>query len=132
MEKYFNMISVIAGIIGGFICKFLGGWDMLLGVIVTLVVLDYCTGVLKAIYNKKLSSEVSYKGIIKKVFIFIVIATACQIQKVMSNAIPLREMTLVFFITNEAISLLENAGEFIPIPEQLKSVLVQLRDKKQV
>lgn len=130
MEKYFNSISIIVGIVGGFICKHLGGFDMLLGVIITLVVLDYLTGILKAIYNKQLSSEVGYKGIIKKIFIFIVIATAYEIQKVVGDSIPLREMTLMFFIANEAISLLENAGEFIPIPEQLKNVLVQLRDKK--
>lgn len=130
MEKYFNSISIIVGIVGGFICKHLGGFDMLLGVIITLVVLDYLTGILKAIYNKQLSSEVGYKGIIKKIFIFIVIATAYEIQKVVADSIPLREMTLMFFIANEAISLLENAGEFIPIPEQLRNVLVQLRDKK--
>lgn len=130
MEKYFNTVSIIIGIVGGFICKHLGGFDMLLGVIITLVVLDYLTGILKAIYNKQLSSEVGYKGIIKKIFIFIVIATAYEIQKVVGDSIPLREMTLMFFIANEAISLLENAGEFIPIPEQLKNVLVQLRDKK--
>lgn len=130
MEKYFNTVSILVGIVGGFICKHLGGFDMLLGVIITLVVLDYLTGILKAIYNKQLSSEVGYKGIIKKIFIFIVIATAYEIQKVVGDSIPLREMTLMFFIANEAISLLENAGEFIPIPEQLKNVLVQLRDKK--
>ncbi|MCI6736715.1 MAG: phage holin family protein [Intestinibacter sp.] len=130
MEKYFNSISIIVGIVGGFLCKHLGGFDMLLGVIITLVVLDYLTGILKAIYNKQLSSEVGYKGIIKKIFIFIVIATAYEIQKVVGNNIPLREMTLVFFISNEAISLLENASEFIPIPERLRDVLVQLRDKK--
>lgn len=129
MDKYFNEVSIIIGIIGGFICKHLGGFDMLLGVIITLVVLDYLTGILKAIYNKKLSSEVGYKGIIKKIFIFIVIATAYEVQKVTGNNIPLREMTLMFFIANEAISLLENAGEFIPIPDKLRDVLIQLRDK---
>lgn len=130
MEKYFNWISIILGIIGGFICDHLGGFDMLLGVIITLVVLDYLTGILKAIYNKQLSSAVGYKGIIKKIFIFIVIATAYEIQKVTGNSIPLREMTLVFFISNEAISLLENSSEFIPIPPGLKDVLIQLRDKE--
>ena len=130
MEKYFNIVSIIIGIIGGFLCKHLGGFDMLLGVIITLVILDYITVVLKAIYDKKLSSEVGYKGIIKKVFIFIVIATAYEIQKITGDAIAIREMTLMFFIANEAISLLENAGKFIPIPDKLKAVLIQLRDKE--
>ena len=104
---------------------------MLLGVIFTLVILDYLTGVLKAIYNSRLSSEVGRKGIIRKVFIFIVIATAYEIQKVIGNTIALREMVIMFFIANEAISLLENISEYIPIPEQLKNVLIQLRDEKE-
>ena len=104
---------------------------MLLGVIFTLVILDYLTGVLKAIYNSRLSSEVGRKGIIRKVFIFIVIATAYEIQRVIGNTIALREMVIMFFIANEAISLLENISEYIPIPEQLKNVLIQLRDEKE-
>ena len=104
---------------------------MLLGVIFTLVILDYLTGVLKAIYNSRLSSEVGRKGIIRKVFIFIVIATAYEIQKVIGNTIALREMVIMFFIANEAISLLENISEYIPIPEQLKKVLIQLRYEKE-
>ena len=131
MDKYFNSITIAWGLIGGFICKHLGGWDMLLGVIFTLVILDYLTGVLKAIYNSRLSSEVGRKGIIRKVFIFIVIATAYEIQKVIGNTIALREMVIMFFIANEAISLLENISEYIPIPEQLKNVLIQLRDEKE-
>ena len=103
---------------------------MLLGVIFTLVILDYLTGVLKAIYNSRLSSEVGRKGIIRKVFIFIVIATAYEIQKVIGNTIALREMVIMFFIANEAISLLENISEYIPIPQGLKDVLIQLRDEK--
>lgn len=131
MDKYFNSITIACGIIGGFICKHLGGWDMLLGVIFTLVILDYFTGVLKAIYNSRLSSEIGRKGIIRKVFIFIVIATAYEIQKVIGNTIALREMVIMFFIANEAISLLENISEYIPIPNRLKDVLVQLREDKE-
>ena len=128
MSKYFNEISVCIGLIGGFICKFLGGWDMLLNALVVLVVLDYITGLLKSTYNKKLSSDVGFKGIIKKIMIFLVVATAYVIQQVIGEAIPLREITILFFIANEGISLLENASEFIPIPDKLKEVLAQLRD----
>ena len=131
MDKYFNDISIVFGLVGGFACNFLGGWDLLLKSIVILMVLDYVTGLLKSIYNKKLSSEVGFKGIIKKIIIFIVIATAYVIQGVLESVIPLREITIVFFICNEAISLLENASEFVPIPSKLKEVLVQLRDKEE-
>lgn len=127
MGKYFNSISIIFGCVGGFICNFLGGWDLLLKSIVILMVLDYVTGLLKSIYNKKLSSEVGFKGIIKKIIIFIVIATTYVIQCIIGDEIPLREITIIFFIANEGISLVENAGEFIPIPVKLKEVLIQLR-----
>ena len=127
MDKYFNDISIVFGLVGGFICSFLGGWDMLLKSIVILMVLDYVTGLLKSIYNKKLSSEVGFKGIIKKIIIFIVIAAAYIIQCVLGDEIPLREMAILFFIANEGISLIENASEFVPIPEKLKNVLIQLR-----
>ena len=132
MEKYFNEISVGFSLIGGFICKFLGRWDMLLKAIVILVVLDYVTGLLKAIYNKSLSSEIGFKGLIRKIIIFVVIATAYVIQGIVGDAIPLREITILFFIANESLSLLENAGEFVPIPDKLKDTLIQLRDNKGV
>ena len=127
MDKYFNGISIVFGLVGGFACNFLGGWDLLLKSIVILMVLDYVTGLLKSIYNKKLSSEVGFKGIIKKIIIFIVIATAYIIQCLLGDEIPLREITILFFIANEGISLIENASEFVPIPEKLKEVLIQLR-----
>ena len=76
MDKYFNDISIVFGLVGGFICSFLGGWDMLLKSIVILMVLDYVTGLLKAIYNKELSSEIGFKGLIRKITIFIVIANS--------------------------------------------------------
>lgn len=132
MEKYFNAISVGFGLIGGIMCKFLGGWDMLLKAIVILVVLDYVTGLLKAVYNKSLSSEIGFKGLIRKIIIFVVIATAYVIQGIVGDAIPLREITILFFIANESLSLLENAGEFVPIPDKLKDTLIQLRDNKEV
>ena len=127
MNKYFNDISIVFGLVGGFVCNFLGGWDLLLKSIVTLMVLDYVTGLFKSIYNKKLSSEVGFKGIIKKIIIFIVIATAYIIQCLLGDGIPLREVTILFFIANEGISLIENASEFVPIPEKLKDILIQLR-----
>ena len=74
-----------------------------------------------------MSSEVGFKGIIKKIIIFIVIVTAYVIQCLLGDEIPLREITILFFIANEGISLIENASEFVPIPEKLKDVLIQLR-----
>ena len=129
MEKMFNLFSVIGGLIGGFIVSLFGGWDMMLYTILLFAVLDYFTGILKAIYKKVLSSEIGFKGIVKKIMVFVVIAVAYHVQKITGDMIPLREIVIVFFICNEALSILENAAEFIKIPQQLKDVLLQLRDK---
>lgn len=127
--KIFNTLSIIGGVAGGFLCQWLGGWDVILKALVALVILDYITGVLKAIYTKTLSSAVGFKGLIRKIVIFIVIATAVIVQSVVGDSIPLREIVIIFFVCNEGISLLENASQFIPIPEKLKETLIQLRDK---
>lgn len=131
IEKMFNGVSIVGGIVGGFLCQWLGGWDVILKALIALVILDYVTGVLKAIYTKTLSSAIGFKGLIRKIVIFIVIATAVIIQTVVGDAIPLREVTIIFFLCNEGISLLENASEFVPIPDKLKDTLIQLRDKEE-
>jgi toxin secretion/phage lysis holin len=129
MEKLFNWISIAMALVGGVLSYWLGGWDMLLKTIVALVVLDYITGLLKACYTKQLSSEIGFKGILKKIMVFIVIATANIIQNLIGGAVPLREIVIMFFICNEALSLLENAAVLIPVPDRLKEVLLQIRDK---
>lgn len=130
LEKSFNATSIILSVIGGTIASWLGGWDVLLKTIVILSIIDYFTGILKAIYNKNLSSAIGYRGIIKKVMMFIVICAAYTIQLGIGDTVPLREITIMFFVANEGISLLENASELIPVPEQVKNVLLQIRDKE--
>ena len=131
MAKLFNAISIFGGIVGGYIAYLLGGWDVMLKTIVLLAVADYFTGLIKGFCSKKLSSEVGYKGLLKKILMFIVIAVAYEIQKFLNHAIALREIVITFYVCNEAISLLENAAEFIPIPDKLKEVLIQLRDSEE-
>lgn len=125
---------MVGGAIGGVLVYLFGGLDALLIALIVLVVLDYITGLIKAFYTKTVSSEIGFKGLLKKCLIFIVVVTAIVVQRVLDNAVPLREVTIMFFICNEAISLLENSSEFIPIPQKLKDVLLQLRqsnDKEQ-
>lgn len=131
MEKLFNQISIIFGIAGGAIVSFLGGLDGLITTLIALMVLDYVTGVLKSIYNKKLSSEIGIKGIIRKVLMLIVIGVTWLIQN--NLGIPaIREMVIMFFIANESISLLENIAQMgIKIPNKLTSILLQLREKEE-
>lgn len=129
MDKLFNWISVVGGFIGGFLSYWLGGWDVLLKTIVFLAVVDYVTGIIKAVYLKELSSEIGFKGLLKKIVMFIIIAVSYVTQELIGSSIPLREVVIMFYICNEALSLIENAAVFVPIPDKLKDVLLQLRDK---
>lgn len=122
--------SIVAGV-GGFVAWFLGGWDELIITYITLMVLDYITGVAKAIYQKKLSSSVGFKGIIKKILALLIVGLSVTLQNVLPEGIPLREITVLFFIANEGFSILENADGLIPLPKKLRSVLAQLQNNSE-
>lgn len=131
MDKLFNTWAIVTGIAGGIISYVFGGCDMLLKALVVLAVLDYILGVIKAIYNKELSSEIGFKGLIKKFVMFLVVVLSVVLQKIVGNTIIIRDITIMFFIANEGISILENAAVFIPLPDVLKNTLMQLRDNEQ-
>ncbi len=126
--KNLNLLSVLGGTIGGVLAFMFGKVDVLLYALIAFVILDYVTGLAKGFYTKTISSETGFKGLIKKFIIFVVVVVAVVLQRVLNNTIPLREVTITFFICNEGISILENAAEFVPIPQKLKDVLLQLRD----
>lgn len=132
MDKYFNIISVVISVIGGFILNGLGGLDVFLDVLIFLVCTDYATGILKAIINKKWSSQVGFKGIAKKVAIFLVVAVAVKAEAIIiavsGETIPIREMAIIFYIVNESGSFFENISEFVPVPDKLKEVFAQLNN----
>lgn len=127
MDNMWNKLSFGTGVIGGFLISFLGGWDSLIAALVALIVIDYVTGVIKAVYLKKLSSEIGYRGLMKKALVLLVVGAAVVLQTVLPENIPLREITILFFVCNEGISILENAAVMIPVPKKLKDVLLQLR-----
>lgn len=128
MEKIFNKFSIIFGIVGGFIAEFLGGFDGYIITILTLIVIDYITGIMKAIYKKEISSEIGHKGIIKKVAMLLVIGVSFMLEKNIGIS-SIRNIVIMFFIGNEGISILENVAEMdVKIPEKLKDILFQLRD----
>ena len=129
MEKIFNMFSLIVGVIGGIFSFCLGGFDILVITLICMTILDYITGVLNACLSKTLSSSIGFKGIIKKVMIYTVVVCAVMLDKLMGGQLPLREVVITFFIANEGVSLLENVSPYLPVPQQLKDVLLQLRDK---
>lgn len=129
MQKLFNNISILFSSIGGFLSFIFGGFDNLIITLCSFIVIDYITGVLSAIYNKKLSSQIGYKGIIKKFTMLIVVAVSVLLQN--RVGIPaVRDMVILFFVSNEGISILENVGNTgLKLPPKLKEILKQLRDK---
>lgn len=129
MEKLMNETALWIGLMGGFLAWLLGGWDVLLISLVVLVALDYITGVLRSIVECRLCSDIGFKGIVKKVLIFIIVAAASAVQVAVQKNIPLREMVMMFFLANEGISILENAAQMgIPVPARFKRILMKLRD----
>lgn len=130
-------ISVQLGLatIGGFLGWFLGGLDGLLYALVAFVVLDYITGVMLAVLEKKLSSEIGAKGIFKKVLIFTLVGIGHIIDShIIGDGSVIRTAVIFFYLSNEGISILENASKIgLPIPQKLKDVLEQLhhRDDKE-
>ena len=104
---------------------------MLLKALISLIVLDYLTGIIKSIYIKALSSELGFKGLLKKILILIIVALSVIIQKTINNSVPIREIVIVFFICNEGLSIIENASEFVPVPEKLRTVLLQLNKQNE-
>lgn len=131
MKEFWNVIQLVIAAIGGWLGWFLGGCDGLLYALIAFVAADYITGVMCAIIDKKLSSEVGFKGIFKKVLIFMLVGVAniLDVQVIGAGSI-LRTAIIFFYISNEGVSLLENAGHLgLPIPTKLKDVLEQLHDR---
>ena len=118
----------LGAIVGGF----LGGKDGLLYALLALVILDYVTGVLNAIDQKRLSSSVGYKGIARKVLIFVLVGTANVVDVyILGKAGVLRATVIFFYISNEGISILENASYLgLPVPQKFQRVLKQLHQKE--
>lgn len=131
MKEFWNTIQLVFAAIGGWLGYFLGGCDGLLIALVVFVVVDYLTGVMCAIAGHKLSSAVGFKGICRKVLIFLLvgIANILDVQVIRSGSV-LRTAVIFFYISNEGVSLVENAAHLgLPVPDKLKDVLEQLHDR---
>lgn len=131
MKEFWNMIQMVFTMIGGWLGYFLGGHDGLLYALIVFMVMDYITGVMCAVSDKKLSSEVGFKGICRKVLILMLvgIANLLDVQVIGTGAV-LRTAVIFFYLSNEGVSLLENAAHLgLPIPEKLKAILAQLHDR---
>ncbi|EGT3688681.1 phage holin family protein [Clostridioides difficile] len=131
MKEIWSWIQTAFTVLGGLLGWFLGGFDGFLYALVALMVADYIIGVMCAIVEKKLSSEIGFKGIFKKVLIFILVGVGHLIDtNLIGDGSVLRTAIIFFYCSNEGVSMLENAGRLgLPIPEKLKDILVQLHNK---
>lgn len=133
MREFWNTIQLIFTAVGGWLGWFLGGSDGLLFALIAFVVIDYITGVMCAISDKKLSSAVGFKGICKKVLIFTLVGLGHILDtRVIGAGSVLRTAVIFFYLSNEGISLLENAAHLgLPVPKKLKDVLEQLHKRSE-
>ncbi|OOB75784.1 holin [Clostridium haemolyticum] len=131
MKNIIEIIKMIFASIGGWIGWILGGTDGFLYALIAFVVIDYLTGIMASILTQKLSSEVGFRGIFKKVLTFVLVGVAHIIDfYIIGSGSAIRTAVIFFYISNEGISILENTAKIgLPIPERLKNVLEQLKEE---
>ena len=131
MKEIWTWIQLMIAAIGGWLGWFLGGADGFLYALIAFVAIDYITGVMCAIVDHRLSSEVGFKGICKKVLILMLVGVANVVDiHIVGTGSALRSAVICFYLSNEGLSLLENAAHIgLPIPDRMKDVLAQLHGR---
>lgn len=131
IDLIWTKVQMAITAVGGWLGYFVGGMDGLLTALLILMTIDYITGIMCAIVDKQLSSAVGFKGICKKVLILMLVGVAHVVDlHVVGTGEALRSAVICFYLSNEGVSVLENAGRLgLPIPEKLKAILAQLHDK---
>lgn len=125
-----HIICDIASTILTGVIYLLGGLDIALKSLIIIIVIDYITGILSAIYNKKLNSKIGFKGIIKKFAYLFVIALSVIIDNILGQTGTIRTLVIYFFVANDGLSIIENMAEMnIPLPNKLLETLEQLKKK---
>ncbi|WP_019213968.1 phage holin family protein [Fenollaria massiliensis] len=133
MNKILESLKYVFIVIGGYIGFYLGSIDAFIYTLLAFVIADYVTGVLRAGVERKLSSSVGFKGIAKKIVIFIVvgIANLCDVNLIKGDGTMIRTAIIFFYIANEGLSILENTMAIgLPVPEKLREMLEQLKEDK--
>lgn len=128
MKSVMNVIQMVITTVGGYLGWFLGGADGFLYALIAFVLMDYLTGVMVAIIDKNLSSQIGFKGIFRKVLIFILVGIGNVLDvHIIHSGCAIRTAIIFFYLSNEGISILENSSKIgLPIPEKLKNILKQI------
>ena len=127
MSNFLVWTKYSIALVGGLLTSLLGGWDMALKVLVLFVVLDYATGLVAAYGEQNLNSRVGFRGIAKKILLFVPVAVAYWLDMLLGQEI-LRSLAIFFYIANEGLSMMENLGRAgVPFPEQIQEALEQLK-----
>lgn len=131
VKEIWIYVQTVIAALGGWLGWFLGGLDGFLYALIIFVIVDYITGIMVAIINRELSSAIGARGIFKKILIFIIVAIAHIIDsRLVGDSSVIRTAVIFFYLSNEGISILENATQIgLPIPQKLKNVLAQLHNK---
>lgn len=130
MKEIINRLQIFGSILGGYLGWLLGGIDGFLYVLVVFVIIDYITGVMLAVLEKRVSSDIGFRGIFKKVLIFLIVAMGNIIDfYLIKDGSAIRTAIIFFYISNEGISIIENAAKIgLPVPEKIKKVLEELTE----
>lgn len=122
----FKAFSAFLGAVMGYV---FGDWDGFILALIIFIIIDYVTGVISAICNKKLSSAVGFHGILKKIFILLLVAVGNILDGVLGLGGVIRSAVIFFYIANEGISIIENAANIgLPVPQKIRDILEQLKD----
>lgn len=123
-----SLINFVTGTLLTGIAYFLGGWDMALQTLLIVMLLDYITGICKAIYKKKVNSSIGLKGIIKKIGYLVIVAVAVILDHITGETGAIRTLVIYFFVANEGISIIENWGAMgLPLPQKIIEILEQIK-----
>lgn len=131
MKQIYDLFRVIIAGIGGCVGRFLGGFDGFLYALIAFVIIDYITGIMAAILEKNLSSELGFKGIFKKIMIFLLVCIGHILDLyLIGTGSTFRTAVIFFYCSNEGLSIIENACRIgLPVPEKIKDILEQIQDK---
>ena len=132
IDLIWTKVQIAITAIGGWVGYFVGGMDGMLIALIVLMSLDYISGVMCAIVDRKLSSAIGFRGICKKVLILMLVGVANIVDiHVVGTGSALRGAVICFYLSNEALSLFENAAHIgLPIPDKLREALAQLHGRK--